>query len=71
VSGTFCEELALRVLRTKGTGHLFPAHCLIMRSHRFQIVGKPMADRLISHLIFIVRTLVQSGLSLFFQPIGH
>jgi hypothetical protein len=42
-----------------------------MRSHRFQIVGKPMADRLISHLIFIVRTLVQSGLSLFFQPIGH
>gem|GEM_PF-5786686 len=23
VSGTFCEELALRVLRTKGTRHLF------------------------------------------------
>ncbi len=28
MSGTFCEELALRVLRTKGTGHLFLAHCL-------------------------------------------
>ena len=28
MSGTFCEELALRVLRTKGTGHLFPAQCL-------------------------------------------
>ncbi len=25
MSGTFCEELALRVLCTKGTGHLFPA----------------------------------------------
>jgi len=32
VSGTFCEELALRVLRTKGTGHLFPAHCLFIRN---------------------------------------
>ena len=31
VSGTFCEELALRVLCTKGTGHLFPAHCLAVR----------------------------------------
>ena len=29
VSGTFCEELALRVLRTKGTRHLFIAHCLM------------------------------------------
>jgi len=33
VSGTFCEELALRVLRTKGTGHLFPAHCLRRFEH--------------------------------------
>src|SRR6056297_4172993 len=29
VSGTFCEELALRVLRTKGTRHLLIAHCLV------------------------------------------
>src|SRR6056297_142723 len=28
VSGTFCEELALRVLRTKGTRHLLIAHYL-------------------------------------------
>ena len=25
MSGTICQELALRVLRTNGTGHLFPA----------------------------------------------
>src|SRR6056297_4271913 len=29
VSGTFCEELALRVLRTTGTRHLLIAHCLV------------------------------------------
>jgi len=28
VSGTFCEELALRVLCTKGSGHFFTALCL-------------------------------------------
>src|SRR6056297_3480959 len=32
VSGTFCEELALRVLRTKGTRHLLIAHCLTTSS---------------------------------------
>ncbi len=38
VSGTFCEELAPRVLCTKGTGHLFPAQCLevpLRRAPRF------------------------------------
>ncbi|TVQ04834.1 MAG: hypothetical protein EA381_00075 [Planctomycetaceae bacterium] len=34
VSGTFCEELALRVLCTKGTGHSFAAFCeLVLCSH--------------------------------------
>jgi hypothetical protein len=28
VSGTFCEELALRVLCTKGSGHFFTARSL-------------------------------------------
>jgi len=28
VSGTSCEELALRVPCTKGSGHFFAAHCL-------------------------------------------
>jgi len=41
VSGTFCEELALRVLRTKGTGHLFPAHCLDGFVHRLLCTRTP------------------------------
>src|SRR6056297_558461 len=53
-SGTFCEELALRVLRTKGTRHLFIAHCqgaAAMGGHaRFsREAGRHAAGNLASH----------------------
>jgi len=37
VSGTICQELALRVLRTNGTGHLFPAHYLGSLEPNFRV----------------------------------
>src|SRR6056297_1379484 len=56
VSGTFCEELALRVLRTKGTRHLLIAHCLPpVLGVPWREVLSPATTRPVSRIAFSVR----------------
>ena len=49
MSTSFCEELALRVVCTKGTGYFFTAHCLLAcrrklkESERFGRFGRGTA----------------------------